>query len=75
MLFIVPCCHFRLFVLKEQYIAPPTSSSDKPVPVVKKEEWKLVCTGIPCVVTEKRSSKLNSPFIVKVGTNVHSDNY
>ena len=61
---IVAPTYARLFVLEEQYVAP--NGRDPSVPVVRKDEWKLLCTGIPCVSCEKLSPSPLCPATVKV---------
>lgn len=62
---IVAPTYARLFVLEEHYVAS-NGAQDPSVPVVRKEEWKLLCTGIPCVSSEKLSPSPLCPSTVKV---------
>ena len=57
----------RVFVLEERYEVPQPGhyGSEQPLPVMHRHEWKLVCTGIPCVLTERQEPHPSSPYAVK----------
>ena len=66
---VVPT-YARVFVLEERFEVPQNvgqqSGTEQPLPVRHTHEWKLVCTGIPCVLTDRQSPHATSPFAVKV---------
>ena len=66
---VVPT-YARVFVLEERFEVPQhvgqQSGTEQPLPVRHTHEWKLVCTGIPCVLTDRQSPHPTSPFAVKV---------
>lgn len=66
---VVPT-YAKVFVLEERFEVPQQvgqqSGTEQPLPVRHTHEWKLVCTGIPCVLTDRQSPQPTSPFAVKV---------
>ena len=65
---VVPTCA-RVFVLEEHFEVPQPGQQfgpEQPHPVRHRHEWKLVCTGIPCVLTDRQAPHPMSPYAVKV---------
>ena len=65
---VVPT-YARVFVLEERFEVPHPGQQfgpEQPLHVTHRHEWKLVCTGIPCVLTDRQAPHPTSPFAVKV---------